>query len=175
MVNQEILDYVKKELAKGIHRDKLRQVLLEYGWPEFEINEAFEQAKEVKPEKPPEKISKEVEEKLGEVKPEEKLKKFPVEEVKKLITNKIFIIAVAVIILGAVAFFILPSFFEAEEVSGGAMDYAEKMCRQYCNSNLCGLVNDPGFSHPELVGKNCDDLGFSCLNPSGEPKCETEY
>lgn len=197
MVSPEILDYVKKELARGVSESQLRQVLMEHGWPEFEINEAFEKTKEEAPKETVEKKPKEVKkekpfkeflEGLGKKEPKEKEESKPevkaeekppvMEDVKKIVTNKIFIIAAIVIILGSVAYFaIIPSFFEdtGESEESGAVAYAKQMCTQYCNSNLCGLVNDPGFTHPELEGKNCADIGFPCLLPSGQPKCETEY
>lgn len=194
MVNQEILDYVKKELERGVSEDKLRHALMEHGWPEFEIHEAFDKAKEAKPaeEAPKEEVKKEKPFKeflqgLGkekpevkeEAKPEEKPVEKPpiIDDVKKIVTNKIFIIAAIVIILGSVAYVVLPSFFEESggPEESGAVTHAKEKCTQYCNSNLCGLVNDPGFTHPELEGKNCKELGFSCLQPNGDPKCETEY
>jgi len=114
-----------------------------------------------------------------EPRPEEKPKEKPpvMKDVKKIITNKAFIIAAVLIILGSVAFFVLPSVLEekVEVEEGGAMAYARERCDQYCKSNLCGLFNNPEFTHPELEGKTCKELGISCLLPSGEPKCETEY
>ena len=65
---------------------------------------------------------------------------------------------------------------ERAELSSDAMKYAETVCRQYCNSNQCGLFGDNTiFTHPELEGKSCINLGFSCLQPNGNPKCETQY
>ncbi len=192
MVSPEIVDYVKTELAKCISEDKIRHVLMEHGWPEYEINEAFEKAKKVeekpeeaeeKPEaevKPPEEVAPaEVKPEVEEgPKPEEKPVKPPImEDVKKIVTNKVFIIAAVIIVLGSVAFFVLPSLFVEESVDeiSGAMAFAEGQCGQYCNSNLCGLFNNPEFTHPELEGLTCKDLGISCLLPDGAPKCETEY
>ncbi len=183
MVSQELLGYVKKELARGVHEDKIRQVLLEYDWPEFEINEAFEKAREEIAEAPPEMPFEEAAKPEGQERlkegVEEKVEKAPLMgDVKRIVVNKWFIIAAVVIITGSVIFFALPSAEveqETEGISSDALNYAEGVCRQYCSSNLCGLFVNPGFTHPELEGKNCKDLGFSCLQPDGEPKCETEY
>ncbi len=188
MVSQQLLDYVKKELARGVHEDKLRQTLLENDWPEFEINEAFEKTKqadsvkhaeELAEEKPPEEILKEeipVEEPKEAV-PEEKheaVKKVSViDNVQKIVTNKIFIIAAMIIILGSVVYFIvLPLVFEGVEGIGAdssVTDEAKNACTQYCTSDLCGLFVSPEFPQPELNGKNCLDLGVQCK------KCEVEY
>jgi outer membrane biosynthesis protein TonB len=187
MVSQQLLDYVKKELARGVHEDKLRQTLLENDWPEFEINEAFEKTKQAKPVKPagelaeeklPEEILKEeipVEEPKESV-PEEKheaVKKVSIiENVQKIVTNKIFIIAAMIIILGSVVYFIiLPLVFEGEGIGANSSvtEEAKNACTQYCNSNLCGLFVSPEFPQPELNGKNCLDLGVQCK------KCEVEY
>ncbi len=184
MVSQELLDYVKKELARGVHEDKLRQTLLENDWPEFEINEAFEKAKQAEPvEKPVEKPSEEVvkeeipveepKEPVLEEKPEEEVKKSSVvEKFQKIVTNKVFIIAAIIIILGSVSFFILPSVLEGGgsiEADSSVVEEAKDACMQYCNSNLCGLFVSPGFPQPEIKGKNCLDLGVQCK------KCEVEY
>lgn len=184
MVSQELLNYVKKELARGVHEDKLRQVLLGNDWPEFEINEAFEKAKQAEPvEKPLEKPSEEAlkeeilieepKEAVPEEKPGEATEKASViESVKKIITNKVFIIAAAIIILGSIAFFVLPSVFEGGEgveADSSVVEEAKSACMQYCNSNLCGLFVSPEFPQPELKGKNCLDLGVDCK------KCEVEY
>ncbi len=188
MVSQELLNYVKKELARGVHEDKLRQTLLENDWPEFEINEAFEKTKQAEPVKP---VEKPVEEKLPEEalkeeiplegpkepvleeKPEEEVKNVSlVEKIQKIITNKVFIIAAIIIIFGSVAFFILPSVFEggeSVESDSSIVEDAKNACTQYCNSNLCGLFVSPEFPQPELKGKNCLDLGVQCK------KCEVEY
>ncbi|MBL7100527.1 MAG: hypothetical protein ISS23_01080 [Nanoarchaeota archaeon] len=204
MVNPKILDYIKKELARGVTEDKLRHILMEHDWPEFEINEALEKVKEQPAGKPPEEIPKEItpteekpeakppEETPKEITPtEEKLEaeteekkgikeKLPLPDIKKIVTNKIFIIITSILVLSAIASFTLPSLFESsdekvEGISLGAKNYAEELCRQHCNSNLCGLFNNPEFTHPELKGKNCKDLGISCLQSNGQPKCETKY
>lgn len=182
MVSQALLDYVKKELARGVHEDKLRQTLLENDWPEFEINEAFEKAKQSEPiepvEKPPEEALKEEipiegpKEAVSEEKHEEVKKVSVIENVQKIVTNKIFIIAAIIIILGSVAFFVLPSVFEEKEgieADSSIIEEAKSACTQYCNSNLCGLFVSPEFPQPELKGKNCLDLGVQCK------KCEVEY
>lgn len=204
MVNEQLLEYVKNELARGISEDKLRHVLMENGWPEFEINEAFEKAKEAKVKKPPEEVSKEAipeqkiedkteekpfkefleglsekEPKVEEARPEEKVavEKLPIMgDVKKIITNKIFIIAAIVIVLSSVAFSILPSFFEetvkVEGVSDNAMDSARIKCKQICDAS-CGRLQDKNTftdsEYPELEDKSCADLEFPCS------KCETKY
>ena len=41
MVNQELLDYVKEALSKGISKEKLKEKLLQLNWPEQEINEVI--------------------------------------------------------------------------------------------------------------------------------------
>jgi len=185
MVSQALLDYVKKELARGVHEGKLRQTLLENDWPEFEINEAFEKAKQAEPvkpaekpveEKPPEEvleehIPEEPKESVPEEKPEEVKKVSVINNVQKIITNKIFIIAAIIIVLGSVAFFVLPSVFNGGDVESDSsvMEEAKNACTQYCTSSLCGLFVSPGFPQPELNGKNCLDLGVQCK------KCEVEY
>lgn len=206
MVNQELLDYIKKELARGVSEDKLRHVLMEHGWPEFEIYAAFEKVHEVpvappktekvieeKPEDVLKEITKEampekkldfLEEKPVAEKPEEKLVEEHVEkpkklsfEMKKIIFSKVFLIIGAVIILVSVAYFVAPLFFHEQAGSSekSVMDYAKNMCRQYCQSSLCGLFTNPDFKHEELLGKTCKDLGISCLQEDGKPKCETSY
>lgn len=191
MVNQDILNYIKKELARGISKDKLRQVLLEHGWPEFEINDAFEKAGKLI-EKSPEEVLEEVlpvEEKLKEseigTKPEEKVEEKPVmkrrslmEFFKKIVMKKTFIIILMVFILGFVVLIVISSLFEDkvdENIPSDAVTNAKRECEQYCNSNLCGLFIDPRFSDFELKDKNCLDLGVSCLQADGKPKCEVEY
>lgn len=187
MVSQELLDYVKKELARGVHEDKLRQILLENDWPEFEINEAFEKTKQAEPVKPVEKPAEEkpseeiVKEEIPieepkEAVPEEKNKEikkiFVIENIQEIVTNKIFIIAAIIIILGSFAFFVLPSVFEGGEsvnADSSIVEDAKSACTQYCNSNLCGLYVNPEFPQLELNGKNCLDLGVQCKN------CEVEY
>ncbi|MDP2908451.1 MAG: hypothetical protein Q8N77_01455 [Nanoarchaeota archaeon] len=184
MVSQELLDYIKKELTRGVSEDKLRQVLLEYDWPEFEINEAFEKAREeiaeAPPEMPFEEAAKPEEQERLKESVEEKVEKAPLtEDVKRIVVNKWFIIAAVVIITGSVIFFALPSAEveqETEGISSDALNYAEGVCRQYCINEECGnFINTGLFTHPELEGKNCVDLGIPCLYPNDEPKCETEY
>jgi len=187
MVGQQLLDYVKKELARGVHEDKLRQVLLENNWPEFEINEAFDKARHEEPvkpvekpvEKPQEGIVKEqvyIEEPKKEViageKPEQVKKTSIIDIVLKIVMNKIFLIAFIILVLGSIVFFILPPLLEEGGNIGGDSSVvieAKKACTQYCNNNLCGLFVNPEFSQPELGGKNCLDLKVQCK------KCEVEY
>jgi len=177
MVSQEILDYVKNELKRGVTEDKLRHTLMEHGWPEFEINEAFEKAKAEKPPKT-KPIEKPQELKPIEVKPQESTKPPVIDTIKKIVTNKIFIIAMVILIISIIFSFVLPSLLESssgEIAVSEITSEAQNTCRQYCNSNLCGLFNNPEFPQPELQGKSCEDLGTSCLQANGDPKCKTEY
>ena len=41
MVNQELLDYVQKELSKGFSYDQIKAILIQYKYPENMINETF--------------------------------------------------------------------------------------------------------------------------------------
>lgn len=177
MVSPEILDYVKNELERGIAEDKLRHVLMDNGWPEYEVNEAFEKAKEkpikeaVPTEEKDEKQSKEVTEEITE-------KHYLAEDIKTIFKNKSFITIAVIVLICSVAFFVLPSLFKggsAENASDDIINEAKKTCTQYCNSNLCGLFINPGFPQPGLEGKNCLDFGVSCKQSDGSPKCETEY
>lgn len=215
MVSQELIDYVKKELEKGISKDKIMHILMDHDWPEFEINEAFEKAKmkievdeaieedKIKPSGKPVELKEqpciEIEEPIKQIfqeQPEEQIQKEEtieekpkievekpkeplIETIKKIITNKFFIIGGILLILTLVVSFLLPSIWGGEKVtndiSQAASDNAKSLCGQYCNSNLCGLVNNPEFTHPELEGKTCKDLGFPCLQPNGKSKCEVKY
>jgi hypothetical protein len=42
MVNQEILDYIKRELAKDFERDEIKQMLIAHGYPKEEVIECFD-------------------------------------------------------------------------------------------------------------------------------------
>jgi len=292
MVSQELLNYIKGELSRGTSKDVIWHRLMENGWPEFKINEAFnsletpkelpkaqeaaqpaQASQEVKPEEKYEKIkisqepevqeekqpAQEVhpiqekqltqEEKLQEIKPtkeepkpepsaEEQLmqikarqeqkiqerlkkeakpkKKFhdplkdlqkvqttetshkPIEKphsvvhehqeegekfntgkfLFKIVTNKFFTIFFAILLLLAIFLFAYNAFFPEGiqfEKKSESMEHAEKTCTNYCKSGMCGLFNNPEFTHPELEGKTCPDLGFKCLQMSGEPLCEAQY
>jgi hypothetical protein len=48
---------------------------------------------------------------------------------------------------------------------------AQKLCKDYCKNNLCGLFTDPKFSASEVAGKNCEELGINCLDDNGNDKC----
>ncbi|MBU4501461.1 MAG: hypothetical protein KKA79_02635 [Nanoarchaeota archaeon] len=200
MVNQDIIDYVKTELKRGVTEDKLRHVLMGHGWPEFEINEAFEKVKAEQVQEKPKEPAKPKDESYSPspaeiieqakaetkkaienqkpaegVKPEVAGKKSPIlGDVKNIVTNKIFIIAAIVILLGTVSAFVLPSLFEGSEGSPAldASDEAKNTCQQYCNSGLCGFFINPEFSDPELEGKSCLDIGVKCPQQND---CTAEY
>jgi hypothetical protein len=56
MINQQLLDYIKQGIDKGLLKDRMKQNLLDKGWPEAGINEAFAAAEDPnympKPEEP---------------------------------------------------------------------------------------------------------------------------
>ncbi len=55
MVTKELLDYIKKQIAKGVSQEDVRKILLQYKWAEGDIGEAFNvinQASQPKVEKP---------------------------------------------------------------------------------------------------------------------------
>lgn len=55
MVTKELLDYIKKQIAKGVSQEDIRKILLQYKWAEGDIGEAFNvinQANQPKVEKP---------------------------------------------------------------------------------------------------------------------------
>ena len=41
MVNQQLLDYIKQQVQQGLNREQIKKSLLEIGWQEADINEAF--------------------------------------------------------------------------------------------------------------------------------------
>jgi len=194
MVNQQLLDYVKKELARGVSENSIRQILLEHNWPEFEINEAFEQVKESTPPQKPDLNEQESEEPLEEepeelveepVKEEKVMIETPkldvagkdnqalqsppvINDVKKILTNKIFIIAAIIIVLGSVAFFTLPSILGGDDsADSGATDVsqaAKDQCKVWCTAKLCGR-----FTAKNEQGKSCVDMQIEC------PNCEVPY
>lgn len=41
MINQQLFDYIKQGIDKGLPKDRMKQNLLDKGWPEAGINEAF--------------------------------------------------------------------------------------------------------------------------------------
>jgi len=51
MVNQEVVDYIKRHKAKGFSEDKIREVLIEYGHSKRKVKEAMKAARGEMPEK----------------------------------------------------------------------------------------------------------------------------
>ncbi len=41
MSNQELLEYIKKQLAYGATQEQIKNILIEHKWPENDINEAL--------------------------------------------------------------------------------------------------------------------------------------
>jgi hypothetical protein len=41
MVNQQLLDYVRQQVAAGISKDVIKKALATQGWSEQDVNEAF--------------------------------------------------------------------------------------------------------------------------------------
>jgi hypothetical protein len=41
MINQELLDYIRQQLQRGVGKEKIKKILIDNGWQEQEIEEAF--------------------------------------------------------------------------------------------------------------------------------------
>ncbi len=207
---RDFFNYVKEQLKQGVRISKIRNILIENGWPEYKIEEAFEKYKNIKPEIKQLKLrlldDKEEADDWPEPEdlPEETFKdnivslEKPQKSNKRsnlnlstskfniknwVLANTIIILAILFLIVIFFIFFFFPSSNKGSEpdnsvskdVSFDVYNSARQLCHRYCENNLCGFFTNPGFTSLELKGKNCKDLGFSCLQKNGLPKCETEY
>jgi len=192
MVDSRLTDYVRKELALGVSKDKIMTSLIGKNWPAKDVESALKEAepKEQKVEDYEtglkdlldgiEKKDHLSESKplVKEVKPKVVAKPEPVSDPKPLQeTNqdsktplfKYSIIGGVIIIVFVASFFMYSLFLKKDSGPALTVDkqvglLSKNLCKTWCEKKECEIFKDPKFSAKELAGKNCADLKVQCSN-----------
>lgn len=170
MANPQLLDYIKKELARGVSRENLKAVLIANRWRAQEIDAALKEAQPEEPEQVLKGIIEEAakKESLVEKQPSTPQIEKPSSIERKNFPFKYLIIGLIVIVLVSSAFSYYLFFYKekSEEsplsVNQQVLLLSKSFCNQYCKETKCELFKNPSFSAEELQDKSCTDLGIKC-------------
>jgi len=173
MVDPKLLDYIKKELAKGISKEQLKELLVKAKWPLNEIDAAIKEVEQqTKPQETQQTVQPKVKEPLTQ-KPVSGLQDKPKTETttKKNIPPALYVLAVIGLLIILGTGFFLYSYLDNSESKQASneiktqqevMLLAKSFCIDYCKKAQCDIFKKPEFTAEELKDKNCADLEIEC-------------
>lgn len=173
MIDAKILEYVRKELAKGVLKEQLKELLVKAKWSETEVDAAI---KEVEQQAKPQETQQVVQPKTQESVTQQQKPNLQVKTKTKTASEKkmppvmFVLIVIAIIIILGTGFFLYSYFDNSESKQASnalktqqkVMLLAKSFCIDYCKKSECDIFKKPEFTAEELKDKSCADLEIEC-------------